>query len=191
MKPRCSLGYMLKRSFWLALSFIGLVAFNSSVVMAGAEGYVIMTYYFDSPLAQDLKVDLSTSGDHQCMYDWEIKDQTSFTIPKGTIGLYELNKDNGIYYECKSSSTAGDTCATDPSYFHVEVKASDSRYSWTAPLKVRSGNFFYPNSNRLSFFGDDPSNQFICVGRSLCSNKKYEYHYTNKATLHVIYRPTY
>jgi hypothetical protein len=192
MKPRCNIGLNAKRMFWLALSLIGLATFHSTLVMAGAGGDYIMTYYFDSPLAKDLKVDISTGGDHHCMYHYAIGSrQKTYTIPKGTIGLFELNKKQPIHFEVKSSSTGGDVCATDPSYWHVEVKADDSRYSFTSALKAKSGNFFRPNSNEIEFKGDDPANQFICVGRSLCSSKSYSYHYTNSATVHIIYRPTY
>ncbi len=163
----------------------------SQLSTAGSEGDIIMTYYFDSPLDKDLHVVISTNGDSQCMYDWTISGQTHFTVPKGTIGFHELNKNNAIYYQCKSSSTGGDTCSTDPSYFHIDVKADDTRYSFTSPMKVKSGNFFFPNSSKLSFYGSDPSNQSICVGSSYCSSTSYEYHYTNQPTLHVIYRPSY
>lgn len=193
MKPRCNIGLNAKRMFWLALSLVGLATSHSTLVMAGADGDYIMTYYFDSPLAKDLNVTISTSGDHHCMYHYAIGTRkTSYMIPKGTIGLYELNSGkNEIKYEVKSSSTGGDVCATDPSYWHVEVKADDSRYSFTSALRGKSGNFFRPNSNKIEFYGSAPANQFICVGRSLCSSKSYSYHYTNSATVHIIYRPTY
>ena len=172
-----------------SLAFFSLLFQQGAI--AGSEGKIIMTYYFDSPLDKELEVTINTSLDHGCMYDYEIKGTKTFKIPSGTIGLHELNASNPIYYEAKASSTGGDTCAADPSYFHVEVKANDSRYSFTSPFQVKTGNFFTPNKSKLYFRGDDPANQSICAGRSYCKNTSYSYHYTHTPTLHTIYRPTY
>ncbi|MCY4044864.1 MAG: hypothetical protein OXE99_07275 [Cellvibrionales bacterium] len=171
--------------------FALLITLSYSLLYAGADGHIIMAYFFDSPLNKDLKVTIDTANvDSKCVYDHNIKGNKEFTIPAQTLGFYALNSDNPIYFHSKSSSTGGDLCNTDPTYFGVEVTADDSRYSFISNFSTKSGNFFERTSH-ISFRGDAPSNQAICPGKAYCSKDTYHYHYTHTPTVYVIYRPTY
>lgn len=141
-------------------------------VFAGANGYVVVTYYFDSPVDKDITVTINTGLDYKCMYDHDIQGKTEFTIPAGTVGLFPLNSDNPIYYVSKASSVRGDLCVTGSSYFGLSVEASDTRYSWSSSLGIVSGNFFARRSH-IFFHGDDSSSQSICPGKAYCDEKTY------------------
>ncbi len=182
-----------KNTLFFLLAFLGLTTLAPSAALAFTDGYITFAYYFDSPLSKAMDVQLSTSGDSGCMYDNYFLGKTHYHIPKGVKGLVLLNVKSGteLYYKSKSSSSGGDLCATSPSFFHVQITSTDSRYSWTSVLRVHSGNWFWPNSAEVSFFNGAPSNQFICIGRAKCKSQSYTYHYTDTPKIYVLFEPSY
>ncbi len=157
---------------------------------AGSNGYVVVTYYFDSPVDKDITVTINTGLDYKCMHEHEIKGKTKFTIPAGTVGLFPLNLDNPIYFVSRASIFCGDSCITGSSYFGLSVEASDTRYSWSSSLGIVSGNF-YAQTSHLFFHGDDSTNQSICPGKAYCDENIYYYNYTDTPTVYLIYRPSH
>ncbi len=193
MNFRYPTGFRMKYTLFVLLTFFGLTALAPSAVLASTNGYIIFAYYFDSPLNKAMDVVLTTNGDTGCMYDNYFLGKTHYHIPKEVKGLVLLNvkKPDQLYYKSKSSSSSGDLCATSPSYFHVQITSTDSRYSWTTVLQIHSGNWFKPNSAKVSFFNGDPPTQFICVGQAKCNSKYYQYHWSDAPTIYVLFRPSY
>jgi hypothetical protein len=171
----------IKKFQWtvLVVILLGFLFLFSPPAYAGAGANVNACIYLPTKPVNQLQFNISAGGSGTHCMNHDGND------PQITVNSPGLTCGSVGYVEGKSSSTGGDTCATDTSYWVLGYSASGTPYSgstnstWSHPI-------FGDNHIELVDYTKGTS---VCTTSNLCSATKQQWDSGTQGPLYIIFQP--
>ena len=169
---------MFRRVMYIGIC-AALALMTTGQAFAGAGANVNACIYLPVAPAQPLKVDFTAggSGDH-CMND---KGKNA-SLSASTAGVSCTSVG---YVESKSSSSGGDTCASDDSIWTLGYTTPGTGYSGST-----QSNWSHPflGHNHIAL-QNSSKDTYVCTQASLCNATKQQWDAGTQGPLYIIFEP--
>lgn len=162
-----------------------LVALIPTVAHAGPGAIIYGCIYLPTAPISPLTVNFTTLGNH-CMNSVGSNQQMIIKADPASAGV---NCVSVGYVEAQASTTWGNTCGSDDSYWTLSYTASNSGYSGSA-LTDWPKNFLGIGHNSLSLQSSSP-NTMVCSTPSLCGGAtSITWDASSQGPLYIIFQPS-
>lgn len=162
---------------------LALVVMFPAVAHAGAGARVLACIYLAvAPIATETVTFTAGGSDTHCMND--TGNNTTFSLTAAGVTCGSVG-----YVESKSSSSGGDTCATDQSIWSLSysISAANGPTGSTGSVKTE---WWHPDlgDNHIAFLTQS-TGTVVCGAQNLCTSTELEWDGGTTGPIYIIFNP--
>ncbi|KAF3161588.1 hypothetical protein TWF225_002715 [Orbilia oligospora] len=163
----------------LRLFFLGTG--HLDVTLAGAGAQVHACVHLSNSVKDPFIVNFDPNGANQCMN--EVGNYKSVTVSSSGITCANIG-----YVEAKFSSSGGDLCATDPSYWNIGYSTEKLKIPKSGNIKSRWRKQWASPVNEITVKEGPPGNM-VCGSEPLCYSQMFTWDEGTAPNVYFIFQP--